>query len=304
MTTNEEVPPALAGERLDRVVSLLAGCSRTEATRWIAEGRVAINGEAVTARSRHLEAGEVVSVDVPEAADPTPLADRDVEFRVVHADDDVIVIDKPAGLVVHPGSGHPDGTLVNGLLAQFPEIASVGQSERPGIVHRLDRGTSGLLVVARTQTAYEALVGDLAAHRVLREYRAVVVGHPDSGRGLIDAPIGRSARNATRMAVQTTGKPARTRYEVVETFSKPLSCALIRCELETGRTHQIRVHVAAIGHPVLGDTTYGGTRSELGMSRPFLHAHTLGFTHPGTGEHVELSAPLPNDLVEILSQLS
>lgn len=302
MTLDEQIPPALAGERLDRVVALVAGCSRSVATEWIAAGRVVVDGTVTTARSRHLGEGARITVDVPEPPEDRPEGDASVAFTVVHVDDDVIVVDKPAGLVVHPGSGHPDATLVNGLVARFPELIGVGQPARPGIVHRLDRGTSGLLVVARSPVAYQTLVGDLAAHQVQRDYQAMVVGRPEPGRGLIDAPIGRSARFATRMTVSATGKPARTRYEVVESHTEPLVASLVECSLETGRTHQIRVHLAAIAHPVLGDTTYGGGRSEVSLGRPFLHAHTLGFVHPVTGRRLEFTAPLPADLEEVLGR--
>lgn len=300
MIHSERIPVALVDERLDRVVSIVTGCSRAVAADWIGEGRVSIDGTVVSTRARRLVEGETVTVDAPERADERPAADATVEFVVVHEDDDVIVVDKPAGLVVHPASGHPDGTLVNGLLARCPELATVGQPDRPGIVHRLDRGTSGLLVVARTDRAYEALVGDLASHRVQRVYRAVVIGHPQPGRGIVDAPIGRSARSATRMAVSASGRPARTHYEVLETYESPFEAAFVRCELETGRTHQIRVHLAAIGHPVLGDGTYGGHRGDPDPGRPFLHAVELGFVHPGTGRTVAFSSPLAPDLVEAL----
>ena len=179
---------------------------------------------------------------------------------VRYEDDDVLVVAKPAGLVVHPGAGHPDGTLVNGLLALDPEIAGTGDPQRPGIVHRLDRDTSGLLVVARSPRAYEALVAALGAHEVSREYLALVWGHLDAPRGVIDAPIGRSVRRPTRMAVREGGRRARTAYEVQAEFTSP-EVSLVRASLETGRTHQIRVHLQAIGHPVVGDAAYGGARS-------------------------------------------
>lgn len=304
MNLQEHIPAALGGERLDRVVALVAGCSRSMATEWIAAGRVLVDGTVITARTRHLDEGAQITIDVPEQVDERPEGDATVDFEVVHVDDDVIVVDKPAGLVVHPGSGHPDGTLVNGLLARFPELVDVGQRPRPGIVHRLDRGTSGLLVVARTQTAYEILVAELAAHRVQRDYQAMVIGTPRPGRGLVDAPIGRSARFATRMTVTATGKPARTHYEVAETFVEPFAASLVDCSLETGRTHQIRVHLAAISHPVLGDTTYGGGRSDLPLDRPFLHALTVGFVHPTTGERLEFTSPLPTDLQDVSARFT
>jgi len=299
---SELVPPALADERLDRVVALIGGCSRSEASDWLDRGLVAIDGAVVAARTRRVRTGERVEIEVPEVVDDRPRADDSVRFGVVHVDDDVIVVDKPAGLVVHPGSGHPDGTLVNGLVARFPEVAAVGQPGRPGIVHRLDRGTSGLLAVARTEAAYASLVDDLAAHRVRRLYQAMVAGRPEPGRGVVDAPIGRSTRVATRMAVTTSGRSARTHYEVVESFDEPLAASRVDCTLETGRTHQIRVHLAAIGHPVLGDATYGGARADVPLARPFLHAHVLAFTHPVSGESIECRSPLPTDLAEVVAR--
>lgn len=300
----ETIPAALAGERLDRVVALIAGCSRSEAAGWVVDGLVAVDDSIVQARSTRLVEGVEIRIEVPDQAPPRPMADESIEFNAVYVDDDVIVVDKPAGLVVHLGAGHPDGTLVNGLVARFPEIAEVGQPERPGIVHRLDAGTSGLLVVARTERAYERLVADLSTHQVHREYRAVVVGHPEPERGLIDAPIGRSSRSALRMAVTMPGRDARTRFEVLTRYDEPLACALVSCELETGRTHQIRVHLSAIGHPVLGDATYRGRRPEVPMDRPFLHAHRLGFTHPATGEELLFVSELAADLVEVLAGLT
>ena len=239
----------------------------------------------------------------PDDGSPLPQADAAVEVTVVHEDAEVIVVDKPAGLVVHPGAGHEDGTLVNGLLARFPELADVGQADRPGIVHRLDRGTSGLLVVARSARAYESLVAQLQARTVLRRYRTLVWGHPESPNGIVDAPIGRSPRHPTRMAVVADGKEARTRYEVVRRYDEPTPTAEVLCRLETGRTHQIRVHLSAIGHAVVGDDRYQGVRQSLPCPRPFLHAEHLGFVHPGTGDDVAFDSALPPDLVQVLAQV-
>jgi 23S rRNA pseudouridine1911/1915/1917 synthase len=232
-----------------------------------------------------------------------PGPDPDVEVDVRYADDEVIVVVKPAGLVVHPGAGHAEGTLVNGLLARYGDIAEVGDPMRPGIVHRLDRDTSGLLVVARSARAYDDLVAQLAARTVERRYRALVWGTLASPRGLIDAPIGRSEARRTRMAVREAGKPARTEYEVRATFERPV-CSELECRLETGRTHQIRVHLAAIGHPVVGDATYGGARDQLPLTRPFLHAASLAFDHPGTGERLRFEDPLPVELQATLDALA
>ena len=217
---------------------------------------------------------------------------------------DIIIVDKPAGLVVHPGAGNWTGTLVNALIAHCgASLSGIGGVKRPGIVHRLDRDTSGLMLVARTPRAYDALVDALAAHEVERRYLALVWGIPEARVGVIDAPIGRSIRVPTRMAVRQGGKPARTHYEVVEEFPEA-GVALLECRLETGRTHQIRVHVAAIGHAVVGDAAYGGQRASLPIERPFLHAAALGFDHPVTGERIEVTEPLPPDLASVLARLA
>jgi 23S rRNA pseudouridine1911/1915/1917 synthase len=227
-----------------------------------------------------------------------------VEVPIVHVDDAVLVVDKPAGLVVHPGAGHRDGTLVAGVLARFPDVAAVGDPARPGLVHRLDRGTSGLLVVARTPAAHADLVAQLAARTVERRYTAVVLGVPEPRSGVVDAPIGRSSRDPTRMAVSATGRPARTHYRVEADFTEPVAAARVGCRLETGRTHQVRVHLAAIGHPVVGDGSYGGDRPTLPAPRPCLHAARLGFRHPATGEAVAFDSPLPADVEAVLGGLS
>ena len=304
-TYSEDVPEALAGQRVDRVVAMLTGLSRADATGLVAAGAVAVDGIVVTRGADRLDAGVAVTVITPEAVAVTgPAPDGDVEVPVVHVDDSVIVIDKPADMVVHPGSGHDEGTMVSGLLAQFPEIADVGQLNRPGIVHRLDRGTSGLLVVARTEVAYESLVTQLSERTVERVYRTLVWGHPDSPRGVVDAPIGRSPRHPTKMAVIADGKPARTRYEVEKTFDEPTETSLLICRLESGRTHQIRVHMSAIGHAVVGDDRYNGVRQSLVVERPFLHAEQLSFDHPVTGERLTFHSELPADLVAVLDRLS
>ena len=300
----EEVPESLAGERVDRVVAMITGRSRSEVVALVAEGQVSLDGVVVAKGSLRLPAGSVVTVSVPDVVSSAlPVADPSVIVPVVHADDEVIVVDKPAGLVVHPGAGHREATMVSGLLTAYPELAEVGDPARPGVVHRLDRGTSGLLVVARTPAAYESLVGQLSARTVERRYRTLVWGHPESQRGVVDAPIGRSPRHPTRMAVVATGKQAGTRYEVVATFARPTPTALVVCQLETGRTHQIRVHLAAIGHRVVGDDLYQGVRESIPLGRPFLHAEHLAFEHPATGERVSFDSPLAPDLVEVLETL-
>ena len=216
MIAREVVPEALAGERLDRVVAMVTGLSRNEVAQLVDDGAVRIGDAAVTTRSARVRAGDEISVDVPDRAVAAALdADPSVDVPVVHEDPDLLVVDKPAGLVVHPGAGQGTGTLVQGLLARFPELRGVGDDpERPGIVHRLDKGTSGLLLVARTVDAHAALVAALAARQVHRRYETLVWGHVEASRGLIDAPIGRSAREPTRMAVDERGREARTRYEV------------------------------------------------------------------------------------------
>jgi len=294
------VPDSLEGERVDRAVALLTGWSRREVADLLAVGAIEVDGRAV-AKSRRLAPGEEVRVlDAPApAAAPRP---EEIPVVVVHEDEAVLVVDKPAGLVVHPGAGHPSGTLVNALLARDPGLVAVGDPARPGIVHRLDRETSGLLVVARRQDAYEALVDALSRHEVDRRYQALVWGIPDSVRGVVDAPIGRSTRSRTRMAVREGGRPARTAYHVVETFSSS-GVAHLDVSLETGRTHQIRVHLAAIHHPVVGDLTYGSARRTLPLDRPFLHASGLAFAHPLTGTPLAFSSPLPDELVAVLDGL-
>lgn len=300
MSEQYEVPAALAGERVDRALALLTGWTRVDVQALIADRKVEIDGRPVI-KSRRLEEGEVVDV----LAEPEPVGlpgPEDIPIVERWSDEDVIVISKPPGLVVHPGAGNPDGTLANALLHHHPELAGVGEPTRPGIVHRLDRDTSGLMIVARTERAYARLVEALADHEVERRYFALVWGVPDALRGVIDAPIGRSIRVPTRMAVRQGGRAARTHYEVVESYADP-EVALLECTLETGRTHQIRVHVAAIGHPVVGDVAYGGNRPSLPMDRPFLHAAALGFDHPVTGERVEITEPLPADLQAVLAGL-
>lgn len=300
----EEIPASLVGERLDRVVALMTGWSRTAVKGLLADSRVTVNDVVPTERVVRLVEGDVVSVDLPEDDTPAgPVPNDQIVLDIVFEDEHVIVIDKPAGLVVHPGAGHTNDTLVNGLLATHPEIVDVGQQERPGIVHRLDRETTGLLVVARTELAYDTLTAALSVHDVTRRYIALCWGSPDTDRGVIDAPIGRSRRTRTRMAVAHDGKAARTHYEVLERFHDPVDAVLVRCQLETGRTHQIRVHLAAIGAPVLGDETYGRP-DRLGVGRVQLHAEELGFVHPASGEELRFSSPWPADLVENVARFS
>jgi 23S rRNA pseudouridine1911/1915/1917 synthase len=295
------VPAALEGERVDRAVALITGWPRAAVQGLLDEDAVRVDGRVV-AKSHRLRAGAVVELLGEPAAEALPVGDAAVDVHLRYADDDVVVVGKPAGLVVHPGAGHAEGTLVNGLLASFPELSGVGDPMRPGIVHRLDRDTSGVMVVARSQRAYDALVASLAAREVERRYTALVWGRPAAPRGMIDAPIGRSDSRRTRMKVREAGKPARTEYEVRSVYAEP-ECSLLECRLETGRTHQVRVHLAAIGHPVVGDATYGGARDQLPVGRPFLHAATLAFVHPVTGEELRFDEPLPRELQDVLDQL-
>ena len=306
------VPGALHGVRVDKAVALVADLSRSAVNALIDGGRVHIDGTAVTSHRTVLRSGQELTVEQDETAAPgVPEGDPTVAFAVVHEDDDLIVVDKPAGLVVHPGAGHRTGTLVHGLLARYPDLAALATEddidpERPGIVHRLDRGTSGLMVVARTPTAYRTLVERLGARQVTRRYQALVMGSIDEDAGVVDAPIGRSASSPTRMAVSRRGKEARTHYRVERRFSRPAPATQVAVTLDTGRTHQIRVHLAAIGHPVVGDPTYGRGRVLAGMTinRPFLHAGHLAFDHPRTDQQLTWDAPLPGDLRAELDRLT
>lgn len=301
----ETIPASLAGVRIDRVVSLIADISRSAASALIESGGVSVDGAVVTAGKEKMTEGQLIVVDVTQAKGPAlPEPDSSVSLDVVYADDDVIVVNKDAGVVVHPGAGNQSGTLVNFLLAAYPEIAVVGDPMRPGLVHRLDAGTTGLLVVARTPAAYESLVGQLASRSVTRVYSVLVWGVPVSMNGIIDAPIGRDQRDPTRMAVVVDGRASRTHYAVQRAFHEPKDAALVECRLETGRTHQIRVHLASIGHPVVGDATYGGVRAGLRAKRPMLHAQELAFDHPVSGERRAFTATTPADFDDMLAALA
>jgi 23S rRNA pseudouridine1911/1915/1917 synthase len=300
----EIVPPLLDGERLDRVVALIADVSRAQAAQLVNLGAVRVDEVQILVGRHKVKEGQSLWIDESQVEQPQPpAADPQVHFDVVYSDDDIIVVNKPAGLVVHPGAGNPDGTMVNGLLALFPEITDIGDPMRPGIVHRLDAGSSGLLVVARTQEALEDLIGQFSAHLATRRYVALVWGHPSAPHGIVDAPIGRDRRDPLKMAVVANGRYARTEYQLVEVFYRPTELALLECHLHTGRTHQIRVHLTSIGHPLVGDSTYGDRRPILGLSRPFLHAQELTISHPTTGEEMKFSVPLANDLEEKLLEL-
>lgn len=301
----ETIPASLADMRVDRVVSLIADVSRNAAAALIESGAVTLDGAIVDAGKVKVTTGQQITVDISKVAEPElPAAKTDLQLDVVYQDDDVIVVNKSAGLVVHPGAGNKGGTMVNYLLARYPEIAGVGDPMRPGIVHRLDAGTTGLIAVARNQAAYESLVEQLTNRSVTRVYSAIVWGVPASLNGVIDAPIGRDQRDPTRMAVVVDGKPSRTHYAVERTFHVPKDISLVECRLETGRTHQIRVHLASIGHPVVGDAQYGGVRAGMRAGRPMLHARELAFDHPRTGERHTVTSELPNDFASLVATLS
>jgi 23S rRNA pseudouridine1911/1915/1917 synthase len=284
----QRVPDAAAGERLDRFLASLPEVgSRAAAERVLTEG-VLVDGQT-RAKSHRLTGGEEVEFDAPEPAEPQ-LAPEDMDLRIAYEDEHLVVVDKPAGLVVHPAPGHTTGTLVHGLLAH--DVAG-GDVDRPGIVHRLDRDTSGLMVVARSEEAHRRLQGLVRRHELERHYLALVVGRPRSRRGRIEAPIGRDRREPMRHSLDTdTPRDAITHFEVVELFPHH---TLLDVKLETGRTHQIRVHLAAIDLPVAGDSVYGRPH-ELGLERQFLHAARLAFEHPFTGARVDVESQLPEDL--------
>jgi 23S rRNA pseudouridine1911/1915/1917 synthase len=302
MSSHEVVPAALDGERIDRLAAMITGESRARVNEWIDAGLVRRNGRVVTSHSQRIAEGDLIDIDVDLDAPTAALVpEPGIDITVVHADEDLLVIDKQAGLVVHPGAGNATGTLVQGLLVRYPEIVDVGDPARPGIVHRLDKDTSGLMLVARTHAAYEELVAMLSAHEIDRRYLTLVWGIPASGAGMIDAPIGRSHRDPTRMVVSAQGKEARTAYTVLETFEEPAPMALVECRLETGRTHQIRVHMAAIGHAVVGDERYRGVRPAVSTPRMVLHSASLRLDHP-IHQDLELAfeSPLPADLASVV----
>ena len=291
-----EVPPEAAGERLDRFLSGLEEVgSRAVAERLLSQRRVKVNGSPEP-KSHRLAAGDVLAVSVPESR-PSTLEPEQLDLRIAFEDEHLLVVDKPAGIVVHPSAGHPSGTLVHGLLGHA--VAGGEEAERPGIVHRLDRDTSGLLVVARSDEAHRRLQQLLRRRKLVREYLALVRGRPRSKRGRIEAPIGRDRHDPSRISLDTdTPRDAVTNFEIVETMRRH---TFMRVALETGRTHQIRVHLAAIDLPVSGDPAYG-VEGDLGLERQFLHAARLAFSHPFTGELVEAGSPLPPDLQAALEE--
>jgi len=294
------VEPADEGERLDRYASgKVADLSRTYARQLIESAHIRVNDRNARPATP-VRIGDVVTVCLPEAQ-PVGLIAEPLPLRLVFEDDDVVVIDKPAGMVVHPAPGHERGTLVNALLARYPEMA-IGGGLRPGIVHRLDRDTSGLLVVARNDRALRALQAQQQARTMTKIYLVVVEGPMKEPEGVIDAPIGRHPTNRLRMAVTPGGRAARTRWRMLEALGE---YTLVEVQLETGRTHQIRVHFASRNRPVLGDPLYGPKRprATFGLTRQFLHAHRLGFELPSNGASVEFVSPLPDDLAAALTKL-
>lgn len=307
---------AEAGGRLDRVLAgLVSNLSRTRIKALIEEGRVSADGETIMDPSYRVKPGQTFAIIVPESRPAAP-EPQPIDLDIVFEDKHVLVIDKPAGLVVHPAPGNPDRTLVNALIAHCGEtLSGIGGVRRPGIVHRLDKDTSGLMVVAKNDAAHASLAAQFAGRSITRAYRAVVWGVPSPRRGEIAGNIGRSPRNRKKMAVvRRGGKVALTRYRVL----KPLGSAasLIECRLATGRTHQIRVHLAWKGHPIVGDPTYsrnsrarirslgpGAARAVAALGRQALHAHLIGFTHPATTERLEFESALPPDINELQKEL-
>ena len=289
-----------AGKRLDAFVAERAdGLSRSAAARLIAEGNVTVNGKAADKNYR-LSAGDTAEVVIPEAAD-TAVTAQEIPLDVVYEDEDVIVVNKPVGMVVHPAPGHPDGTLVNALLHHCGDsLSGIGGEKRPGIVHRIDRDTSGLIIAAKNDAAHLGLSAQLADHTLARTYECLVTGNLREDSGTVDAPIARHPRDRKKMAVVMGGKRAVTHWEVLGRYR---GATHVRCRLETGRTHQIRVHMASLGHPLLGDTVYGNHKAVAGLAGQCLHAVGLTFVHPRTGETVSLSCPLPEWFTRQLGRL-
>lgn len=299
-----------AGERLDRLVARRFAVARNQVQQWIRDGYVTVDGtpRRTSYAVRH---GEEIACEPQAKQTAANLTPEDEDLTLLHEDPHLVVVDKPAGLAVHPGAGRPAGTLVNRLLARYPELESVGGRDRPGIVHRLDIDTTGVLVVARTERAYQALSQAFAERRVTKTYLGTVFGTPAPAEGWIEHPIGRHPKRRKEMTVRPDGRSARTGYRVLETGT---GAALLTLDLETGRTHQIRVHLKAIGHPLVGDALYAGNRWKGApptvrrltgeFPRPALHAWTLALTHPTTGERQRFVAPIPVDLAELWRRLA
>ncbi|MFC3929060.1 RluA family pseudouridine synthase [Streptococcus caprae] len=286
-----------AGARLDKALADLTDLSRSQANEAIKEGTVLVNGKAAKAKYA-VKVGDVITYELPEEEVLEYVAE-DLPLDIVYEDADVAVVNKPQGMVVHPSAGHASGTLVNALLFHIKDLSGINGIIRPGIVHRIDKDTSGLLMVAKNDQAHQALADELKAQKSLRKYLAIVHGNLPNDRGVIEAPIGRSEKDRKKQAVTAKGKPALTRFHVLERFG---DYTLVEVTLETGRTHQIRVHMAYIGHPVAGDPAYGPRKTLAGQGQ-FLHAETLGFTHPTTGELMTFTAPVPAIFQETLESL-
>ena len=288
------------GERVDRVIAFFSGLSRSKVSDLISKRLILRNGIPIKKGSEIVHTNDEISMPnlVDEAVEEIA-SDESIDFEVVFEDDSVIVVSKPSGLIVHPGSGIANGTLVNGLAAQFPDLREIGDPTRLGLVHRLDKGTSGLLIVARTPEALENLKFQMQERHVHRQYFAIVAGHVESNKGVVDAPLGRDPKNPLKRAVINSGKYARTHYEIDQKYESPFKVSMLNCTLETGRTHQIRVHLAAIGHPVLGDELYGGRTSFNIENRLALHAQMLTFLHPKTKNLMNFESPLPAELTSM-----
>lgn len=309
----EEIITGLAPSagRIDKVLADATDLSRARVQALIAEGRVEIAGKKAASASAKVAEGAPFSITIPPAA-AAAAQPQDIALSIAYEDAHLIVVDKPAGMVVHPAAGNPDGTLVNALLHHCQgQLSGIGGVARPGIVHRIDKDTSGLLVAAKSDAAHEGLAAQFAAHTVHRRYLAVCAGHPSPHEGTIDARLGRSDADRKKMSVlpkdSSRGKHAITHYKVLEKLE---ASALIECRLETGRTHQVRVHCASIGHALLGDPLYGrnpkGLRpllERIGFARQALHAAELGFTHPVTNEELHFASPLPQDMMELIDEL-
>ena len=288
----------LAGERIDKALAVTQeGWSRSQVGNWLTEGRIKVNGADIKAKYKVKE-GDVIEIDIPEVED-LEIVPENLNLEIVYEDADVLVVNKPRGMVVHPAPGHTSGTLVNGLMYQCKDLSGINGVARPGIVHRIDKDTSGLLMVAKNDVAHAGLVNQLVEKTVTRKYTALVHGHIAHDKGTIDAPIGRDQKDRQKQAIVDKGKHAVTHFQVIERFG---NFTLIECRLETGRTHQIRVHMNYIGFPLAGDPKYG-PRKTIDFPGQVLHAGILGFTHPVTGEYLEFSAPLPEDFATLLEEL-
>ncbi|WP_342472888.1 RluA family pseudouridine synthase [Metasolibacillus sp. FSL H7-0170] len=287
-----------AGERIDKALAhIQTEWSRTQISNWLTDGVIKVNGAEVKAKYKVRE-GDIIEVDVPEPEQLEVVAEN-LALDIVYEDADVVVVNKPKGMVVHPAPGHMSGTLVNGLMHHCKDLSGINGVLRPGIVHRIDKDTSGLLMVAKNDTAHESLVNQLVAKSVTRKYTALVHGHIAHDKGTIDAPIGRDTKDRQKQAVVDNGKHAVTHFQVIERLG---DYTLVECRLETGRTHQIRVHMQYIGFPLVGDPKYGPKKT-IDFNGQVLHAGVLGFVHPATGGYLEFSAALPKDFEQLLAEL-